>query len=383
MIIATDEQIPYWGEAFSQFGQIRLFSGRDLKSADIRNADALVVRTITPVNASLLEGSSVKFVGAASAGTDHVDQAYLKKRGIYFCYAAGCNANCVSEYIITSLHIMAARRGWDLKTKSLAVIGVGNVGSRVAKKAGALGMNVYLCDPPLRDSTGDSRYKSLDEVLGADILTFHVPLSTGGPYPTLHMLDREILDRLSPEQFVINSSRGEVFDGVELKAALKGGRISGAVLDVWEGEPEIDFSLLELVDIGTPHIAGLSLDGKIRATEMIREELSSFWGIQSTRLADSVYSETKNIFPAVGTTGQEAVASVLLQAFQLLKKDEGLRALGSVQAHQAAAGFDHLRNQRPLHLEFRHFTVDLGKIHIDLSGCFAALGFNIRTAEPD
>ena len=151
MIIAVDEAIPDWEEAFSELGRIRPYSAKVLKPADIRDADILVVRTVTSVNAALLEGSSVRFVAAASAGTDHIDQAYLQARGIRFSYAAGCNANSVSEYIATALHIIASRKGWILKDKSLAVVGAGNVGSRVAQKARALGMKVLLCDPPLRD----------------------------------------------------------------------------------------------------------------------------------------------------------------------------------------------------------------------------------------
>ena len=378
MIVAVDQEIPYWNQAFSQFGEIRPFSGRDLKPDKIRDADVLVVRTVTPVNASLLEGSSVRFVAAASAGIDHIDQAYLQSRGIRFVYAAGSNADSVSEYIVTALHVIASRKGWDLKKKSIAVIGVGNVGSRVAKKAQALGLRVFLCDPPLRDSTGDPRYRLFDDVLEADVLSFHVPLSSGGRYPTRHMLDRKVLDRLSPGQFLINSSRGAVFNNRELRAALQERRISGAVLDVWEGEPAIDYSLLDLIDIGTPHIAGSAMDGKIRSTEMVRKQLSEFFGIRSTELCASVYPDDESLYPEPGTSGQEAVRSVLLQAFELLRKDAQLRALGSVPAGEATADFDRLRNEHPLRPEFRHFIVELGKTHIELAGTFEALGFAVR-----
>ena len=378
MIIAVDEDLPYRQEALRQLGTLRPFPGRSLSPAGLRGADALVVRTITPVNASLLDGTSVRCVAAASAGVDHVDQAFLESRGIYFAYAPGSNANSVSEYIFTALHVVASRRGWDLKRKSLAVIGVGNVGSRVAGKAQSLGMNVLLCDPPLRDLTGDLRYQSLDEVLGADILSFHVPLTSDGPYPTRHMLDRKMLNRLSPGVFLLNSSRGEVFDSRELKAALKEKRISGAVLDVWEEEPEVDFSLLDQLEIGTPHIAGSSLDAKIRATEMVREELSRFFGIPSTPLSDSVYPDIRVLHPDPGTREQDAVTSVLLQALDILKKDEKLRALGSLPAEQAAAGYDRLRVEKPLRLEFRHFSVELRAQQSDLAQAFRALGFEVK-----
>jgi erythronate-4-phosphate dehydrogenase len=381
MMIAADKEIPYGEEAFSQLGQVRLFSGKDLKPDALRGVDALIVRTITPVNASLLDGTAVRYIGAASAGTDHVDQSYLKARGIHFCYAAGCNANSVSEYIVTVLHVIASRRGWNLRQKSLAIIGVGNVGSRVERKAGALGMQVSLCDPPLRDLTGDPKYRTLDEVLGADILTFHVPLVSDGLYPTWRMLDRKMLDRLSPTQVLINTSRGAVFDGQELKNALRQKRISGAIMDVWEEEPIVDYSLLDLADIGTPHIAGGALDGKIRATEMIREDLGRFLGIRSVGLADSIYPEAKSLRPETGSRGQEAVQSVLLQAFDILSKDAKLRDLGAVAVEQAAAGFERLRTERPLRLEFRHFKVELSPAQRDLAGVLEALGFQTKRLE--
>ncbi len=378
MIIAVDRAIPYWEEAFSDLGEIRLFSGRDLKPEDIRDVDALIVRTITPVNASLLEGSSVRFVAGASAGTDHVDQDYLEKRGIGFGYAAGCNANAVSEYILTVLHVIASRRRWELRRKTLAVIGVGNVGSRVVKKARALGMNVLLCDPPLRDLTGESQYQFLDDVLAADILSLHVPLTFERPYPTLHMFDRNILDRLSPAQFLINSARGAVVENQDLRSALQRRKIEGAVLDVWEGEPQIDYSLLELLDIGTPHIAGITVDGKIKATEMARKELCGFFGIQSGWDTDSFYPESRLIRPTQGLSDQDTVLSLLLQVFNIVKDDADLRALGSTATARAAAGFDQLRNEHPLRPEFSHYEVDLAKQHSNLAKTVEALGFKFR-----
>jgi len=375
MIIAVDQAIPYWQEAFSDFGIIRPFPGRGLKPEDIRDADALIVRTVTPVNAGILEGTSVRFVGAASAGIDHIDRDYLKKRGIHFSYAIGCNANAVSEYIITALHVIASRRKWELKSKSLAVIGVGNVGSRVAQKAQALGMQVFLCDPPLRDLTGDSRYQYLDDVLGADILSFHVPLAFEGPYPTWHMLDRKILGRLSSKQFLINSARGPVFDNQALKSALLEARIEGAILDVWEEEPIVDYSLLERVDIGSPHIAGTTLDGKIRATEMIREELCKYLGIQSSWNTDYYYPQLRHIHLDKKSADQEAASSVLQRVFNINKHDADLRALGAMTAARAAADFEQLRSHCPLRPEFRHFFVDLGEGHSNLTQTFTALGF--------
>ncbi len=378
MIIAVDQAIPYWEEAFSEFGEVRPFSGRDLKQKDIHDVDALVVRTITPVNASLLEGSSVRFVAGASAGVDHIDQDYLRRRGIHFGAATGCNANAVSEYVITALHVIALRRGWELSAKSIAIIGVGNVGSRVVNKARALGMKVLMCDPPLRDLTGNPQYRDLDDVLEADILSLHVPLEYGGPYPTWHMVDRNVLDCLSSRQFMVNTARGAVIDNRALRSALQEGKLEGAILDVWEEEPQIDCSLLELADIGTPHIAGLTLDAKIRATEMAREQLCRFWGVQSSWDTAAFYPPLRLIAPEQGTKGQNAVLSALLQVFDIPKDDADLRALDFTMPEQAAEGFDRLRNNHRLRAEFNHFAVDAAGRHRDLAEAFAILGFKSR-----
>ena len=375
MIIAVDDALPYWQDILAGLGDIRPYSAKGLRPEDIRDVDALVIRSVTRVNASLLKGSSVHFVAAASAGIDHIDQGYLRSRRIHFGYSAGCNADAVSEYIVTALHVIASRKGWNLRGKSLAVIGVGNVGSRVARKARGLGMEVHLCDPPLHDLTGDPQYQLFDDVLEADILSFHVPLALDGPYPTWHMVNREILDRLSPKQFLINSARGAVFDNQELKTALREGRIEGAILDVWEGEPQIDHSLLELVDIATPHIAGTAVDGKIRATEMARVELCRFFGIHQSRSFEFLYPKSRPLRPEPATTGQDSVSSVLLQAFDLPKADAGLRSLAKDTPEKASAGFERLRTGHPLRPEFRHFIIDLDERHIDLADTFAALGF--------
>jgi erythronate-4-phosphate dehydrogenase len=377
MIIAVDEALPYWEGAFAGLGEIRLFNGRSPRPEEIHDADALVVRSVTNVNAALLEGSSVRFVATASAGIDNLDRDYLQRSGIHFSHSAGCNAEAVSEYVLTALYIIADRRNWDLKKKSLAIIGVGNVGSRVEKKARAHGMQVLLCDPPLRDSTGDLRYRDFDEVIGADILTFHVPLVPEGPYPTWHMIDRRMLDRLAPTQFLLNTARGAVFDNVALKTALADGKIAGAVLDVWEGEPQIDYELLKLADIGTPHIAGFGIDGKIRATEMAREELCRFFQIQSPWDIGPLLPEPVVIYPEKGRTGRQAILSVLFQAFRIFDHDSKLRYIGSADPERLSETFDTLRNLQPLRREFRHYTVKLTGQNTILARDLKGLGFDV------
>lgn len=380
MIIALDHAIPYWEDAFSAFGEIRPFSGNKLDPGHIREADVLIVRSITPVNAALLDGSRVRFVGAASAGIDHIDQDYLKKRGISFSFAPGCNADAAAEYIVTALDTVAWRKEWQMDEKSIAVIGVGNVGSRVAEKAQALGMEVLLCDPPLRDITGDARYQDFDRVLEADILSFHVPLVSEAPYATRHMINGSTLEMLSPKQYLINASRGAVVDNLKLKASLRDGKIGGAVLDVWEGEPRIDYDLLKLVDVGTPHIAGTGLDGKINATFMVRDALCRFLGTEPPDNAEDYFPDPQIIRPVEALSDQALISSVIGQVYDIEGDDAELRALGILSAESAAESFHQLRNNHRLRPEFRHFVVELDKKHEYLTETFTGLGFKLKTA---
>ena len=377
MIIAVDRALPYWKEMFSDLGEVRPFTGNELHPETLRDVGALVVRTVTPVDADLLEGSAVRFVGAASAGMDHADHDYLRRKEIYFCSAAGCNANAVSEYIVTALYAVAAHRNWTLTEKSLAVIGVGHVGSRVARKARAIGMKVLPCDPPLGDATGDGGYLPFESVLGADILTFHTPLTDEGPYPTRHMLNREVIDRLDPGQFLINASRGEVFDNRALSTALREKKILGAVLDVWEGEPEIDYSLLELVDIGTPHIAGSTLDGKIRAVTLVRDQLCEFLGVASQLNTNGFYPPARRIRQRVGCAPREAVLYALREAYDIAKDDKTLRELASLSENLRGKSYERLRATHFLRQEFPHYTVGLDEYDCELADIFTGIGFNV------
>ena len=358
MIIAVDEKIPYWEQAFPRAGEVRLFSARKVSAADLREADALVVRSVTRVDQDLLGGTQVRFVGTATIGTDHLDEEYLRRRGIYFTNAAGSNANSVAEHIIAALLLTAKRRQWDLARKSLAVIGVGHVGSLVVRKAACLGIDTVLCDPPLRETTGDRKYLDLEDVLDADILTLHVPLTKEGPCPTWHMFDAAVIGRLTRRQFLMNTARGAVIDNRALKEALLARAIEGAALDVWEGEPRIDYELLGETELVSPHIAGYSLDGKVRGTEMILEQLCRFFGAAVVWDTSGIYPPVAGIAPAAGTSGMDALRSIVLQAFDVLVPDANLRALASLAPDVAASAFDRLRTEYPLRPEFRHFEVE-------------------------
>lgn len=266
MKIVADPNIPFVREAFGAHGDVVLIPGRQITAGAVRDADALLVRSVTPVEEVLLAGSRIRFVATATIGTDHVDVRYLEVLGIGFASAAGSNANSVAEYVVAALLELARRGRYRLRDRSLGVIGVGNVGSKVVRYARALGMRVLQLDPPL----------GLHErAWEADIVTLHVPLLE----TTRHMLHHDNLTGFT----LINTSRGAVVDNKALLQAIDGNRIPAAALDVWEGEPQISAELLDVVEIGTPHIAGYSFDGKVAGTRMIYEafcrhfKITPFW----------------------------------------------------------------------------------------------------------
>ncbi len=381
MIIALDEVIPYGYQAFARAGEVRHYAAHRLSRNDLKDVDALVVRSATKVNAALLEGTPVRFVGTATIGMDHVDQEYLSSRGIRFVNAAGSNANSVAEYVTASLLVLAARHGWDLASRSIAIIGVGNVGSRVELKARALGMQALLCDPPLRDTTGDPRYQPLEQVLGADILTFHVPLTRTGPYPTFHMIGESVFGRLTGRQYIMNSARGSVFDEPSLKHALRDGRLQGAALDVWENEPRIDFDTVDLAEIATAHIAGYSLDGKVRGTGMILDEIARFFGLNITWDTSPLFPPPTRLKLDGRAQPWEAIRKVVLQAYDVMSDDRRLRALRGLPPDDAARGFDRLRDLYLHRPEFNHFIVEYPRESGKQAGILRKLGFRTEESE--
>ena len=280
--ILADENIPYVREAFAPLGSVKTLSGRAMTAAAAREADLLLVRSITTVDRAFLEGSPVRFVATATIGEDHVDKAYLAERGIAFSSAPGSNADSVRQYVTAALLALAERFELDLSSLALGIIGVGHVGSRVWRNAVALGLRCVLNDPPQARTTGDPRYRPLDEIFACDLVTLHTPLTREGPDATFHLADESFIRRLKRGAILINTSRGAVADGEAIKRALDDGHLRACVLDVWEGEPRVDVDLLERAAIGTPHISGYSFDGKVNGTRQIYEAACRFLGIAPT-----------------------------------------------------------------------------------------------------
>ncbi|PDO87531.1 4-phosphoerythronate dehydrogenase PdxB [Kosakonia pseudosacchari] len=279
MKILVDENMPYARDLFSRLGEVKAVPGRPIPVAELADADALMVRSVTKVNEGLLQGTGIKFVGTATAGTDHVDEAFLRQAGIAFSAAPGCNAIAVVEYVFSSLLMLAERDGFALQDRTVGIVGVGNVGGRLQARLEAFGVRTLLCDPPRADRGDDGDFRSLDELVReADVLTFHTPLFKDGPYKTLHLADDTLLSRLKPGTILINACRGPVVDNAALLQRLQAGQALSVVLDVWEPEPDLNVDLLNLVDIGTAHIAGYTLEGKARGTTQVFEAFSDFLG---------------------------------------------------------------------------------------------------------
>lgn len=279
MKILVDENMPYARELFSRLGDVKAVPGRPIPLAELDDADALMVRSVTKVNETLLSGKSIKFVGTATAGTDHVDDAWLAQAGIGFSAAPGCNAIAVVEYVFSSLLMLGERDGFALKDRTVGIVGVGNVGGRLQKRLEALGIRTLLCDPPRADRGDEGDFRALDELVEqADVVTFHTPLFKDGPYKSLHLADEAFIRRLKPGTILINACRGPVVDNAALLKCLEAGQALSAVLDVWEPEPDLNVALLNHVDVATAHIAGYTLEGKARGTTQVFEAYSAFIG---------------------------------------------------------------------------------------------------------
>lgn len=276
MNIYIDENIPYAKDFFSDYGNLTFFSGRDVTAEQLKDADVLLVRSITQVNENLLHlNNRLQFVGTATIGTDHIDQNYLKSRNVSFSSAPGCNKISVAEYILSSLLVLVEKMQFQLKDKTVAIVGAGNTGTAVYQRLNALGVKCKLYDPPL-ESAGDTRdFCSFSDVLEADIITLHVPKIESGPNPTVHMFNESVLCKLNKQQILLNASRGDIIDNDALISLGNASLLPVLVLDVWENEPNINKQLLEFTEIATPHIAGYSLDGKVRGTEMLYEAFCS------------------------------------------------------------------------------------------------------------
>lgn len=357
MKFIADKAIPHVQEAFSTLGEVDLLPSEEITSASLQGVTGLLVRTTTKVTATLLDSTAVKFVATATIGTDHIDLPYLAKKGIYLSSAPGCNAVAVAEYILTALLVLEQKTGVSVRNRTLGIIGAGNTGNALRKKAGAMGIRCLLNDPPRAEISPNAGYIPLDDLVRqADMISLHVPLTRTGKYPTFHLVGEPILNRFNPGTVIINTSRGETLDGQALKASRN--RLAAVILDVWENEPYIDQDLLDMADIASPHIAGYSLEGKIRATEMVYRDACDFFGVAPTWQARDAllpHGFPELILPKGACLPEAAV----MQAYNIWEDDTRMRLM---PAHDNPGDyFANLRNSYRFRREFSSFRLPVGQ----------------------
>lgn len=360
MKIVADGNIPFVAKCFSSIGEVKVVEGREITPAAVRDADILLVRSVTRVGAELLAGSKVRFVGTATIGFDHIDVEYLRANKIGFASAPGSNANSAAEFVIAGLLEIGQRLDIELEGKSIGIIGVGNVGSSLTKKAMALGMRVYLNDPPLQRQTSDPKYLAIEKLFDCDFITLHTPLTFEGIDKTFHLADEKFFKSLKERCVFLNTSRGGVVDSKVLKAAIRAGKLRAVVFDVWEGEPNIDTELLRMVDIGTPHIAGYSLDGKVSGMIMIFKAACEYFGLEAEYTIEDFLPEatirTLKIDPREGSE-QDVVTGAVQKVYDIRRDDARLRWILERPAEKRGEFFDNLRKNYPVRREFGNTTV--------------------------
>ena len=371
--ILADENMPYVDELFADLASITKKSGRDIVSADLIDIDVLLVRSITKVDADLLaQANKLSFVGTATIGVDHIDQQFLEQRKIAWSSAPGCNAVAVAEYVLSALSILLPQQ---LKDKTVAIVGAGNIGTRLAAKLDALGVSHFYCDPLKQRAGMAGDFRSLDEVVKADVISLHVPITRGGSDPTYHMVDNKFLARLKPDTVLINSCRGDVVDNQALYNALAAGLRIKTVMDVWQNEPSIDLRLLGLVNIATPHIAGYSLEGKANGTYMLYKSWCQSQQKPATKTLESLLPKMSlNEITFDGELDNDSQNALLRFVYDIRDDDELCRTHGI-----DAKGFDNLRKQYKVRREFSALSVLCSQL--TTQNTLAALGFSTQARD--
>jgi erythronate-4-phosphate dehydrogenase len=372
MKIVIDQNIRGVENTFARLGELVAMDGRDIRRQHLMDADLLIIRTATRADASLLEGTPVRFVGTTAIGTDHLDIPWLGNQGITWCNAPGCNADSAAQYTLATMWLACQRLGRRLEDQRVGIIGRGNVGSRVQKLLDALGVDTVANDPPLADA-GIGGLVSQSEALSCDIVSLHVPLTRDGPCPTFRMIGDRQLARMPAGALLVNAARGNVVHGAALLEALRAGTVHAA-LDCWPDEPLLDPKLLERTVVATPHVAGYSDDGKRNGTWMVYE----------------AWCHSAGIHPAVrGEEGQGRLslaiqnpADVLTEALEAACFVPGhdclMRELAALPAGELPAQFDRLRKEYPFRRDFHGWDVDC--VDSAAARLLASLGFAV--AEP-
>ncbi len=378
MRLLVDENIPFGNEAFSEFGEVRLKAGRDMGADDFREVDALVVRSVTRVDHALLEHSPVRFVGTATIGTDHIDEEWLARNGIGFASAAGSNARSVVEWVLAALVEYCLSQRIDWRGRTLGIVGHGNIGSRLALVARALGMQVLVNDPPLSEAGRLGGTVGLYQLLAeSDFVSLHVPLTREGPHPTFHLIGSLELDLMKPQALLLNASRGPVLDN---SAALRFALAEATVfaLDVYENEPTPIPSLVQYALVATPHVAGYSFEGKVNGTVQIAEALAHMVGRERTWTPVLAPPCDARVVIGPGRP-MNRLHQAIAHAYPIRRDTDALREGISIEEEAAwGAHFDKLRKNYPRRREFGNYTVVMEDEDAEVAAALRSLGFQVE-----
>lgn len=377
MKIYCEDSLLYAREFFSAWGEVCLFNGRSVTSSDIQDADILLVRSTTEVNQSLIgECEKLQFVGTGTAGFNHLHTAYLEHRNIPWSAARGCNAEAVAEYVLSALFSLADKHNWELDDKRVGIVGAGQVGTALSRKFEALGVDYLLCDPPLAQAGDPRSFADMPDIMACDIISLHVPLIETGPYPTLHLFDSALLASLDQQQVLINACRGEVVDNQALLELCQSGSHPMLVMDVWENEPQILTELVPYTELATAHIAGHTLEGKARGTEMLYQHLAE-------RLNRPIVHTLTDFLPtgdvarlALNNTlpSQQALSELVFSIYDIRLDDAHFRAQITTPGQ-----FEYIRKHYAIRREFASATVNAG--NSAMTKAILGLGFSVNPAK--
>lgn len=374
MKIVADNKIPYLKGALEPFAEVVYLPGKETTAEVVKDADAIITRTRTQCNESLLKDSSVKMIATATIGYDHIDTVYCESNGIEWTNAPGCNSWSVAQYILAALYHLANDKNIELDKLTIGVVGAGNVGSKVAKLCQIIGMKVLVNDPPRMRTEGEAGFVPIQTIQQqADIITFHTPLTRSGNDKTFHLFDNDFMLKCKEGVIVINSSRGEVTDTSVLSAGIALGFISELIIDCWENEPDINPYLLQKAFIATPHIAGYSKDGKAKGTSMSVQAISRKFdlGIDNWQCENIELPENTNIhIDAEGKNIQQIISEAVLATYPIWEDSKRLK--------QSPETFENQRGNYPVRREFPVYTLIIENDTTRAGAILHKLGFRLK-----
>ncbi len=360
--IVADCNIPQVTEAFKDIGNVILIPGREIDKSHLVDCRALLVRTVTEVSPELLEGTPVEFVGTATIGTDHVDQDYLARKKIAFSNAAGCNAEAASEYVISGLFALSQKNGFDPFKLKAGIIGCGNVGSRVYHKLTALGIDCLCNDPPLANKSVAKEYVDLDTIIKqCDFITLHVPLTLNGEFQTKHLFDFKRLSQLRQNCLLVNAARGPVIDNQALLGVIKNRSDLIVFLDTWENEPTPSGELLTSVDLATPHIAGYSVEGRLRGTQMILDATCKHFNKTGNWHMSQMLPDVVDLEAEPNNDHLAYWQNVFFKHHDIQQDHSALLKLPELDKSEIGTYFDSLRRVYPDRFEYPRYRIGIAK----------------------